>query len=487
MTTATLNLADDYADVSDPSGEPIAVWERVSTDMSRQDITSQTRDLKAYVSAGSYRVERVFRFEASAFHGKHTGQQAEMMADVEAGRYATIVAAMSSRYERRGWQHAMITALQLHTLGARIVAIDDEHYGDMSSELGGISTMLKAKSNHDYSQAISDNVSRKFRVMDAEGYHRGGIPAGYVAEGAKGSKRLVKRAAVAELVVAAFVDSAAGKSTVRIARTFKAASERYGLRLPVTADGVAKMLRSPEYSTGSHKPGSACQCKFPPLVSPAQQRDAIAAISERTTGDNVSSRAIAKEDFSGALFCGSGDVQHGRMYRYTGGGKPKSDGTPTPRVRRYRCESCGKSVNAGYADAEVNRVMSAQSWPWLVPFTTDPNADRDRRIAEIDAELASLPVAKTPSDRAERRRTEDSLYAERDNLASIPDKPAETYATRKTDDSGRELTEGDRWTQMTPAEQRDELTAGSVYVYVRSAPGRTGAVLVTTEFEASQE
>lgn len=147
MTSATVASAaalDDYAGVSDPSGEPIAVWERVSTDMTRQDIASQTRDLKAFISAGAYRVVRVFRFEASAFHGEHTDQQAEMIADIEASRYRTVVAAMSSRYERRGWQYAMFAALQLHMMGARIVAIDDDSYGDMSSELGGIATMFKA-------------------------------------------------------------------------------------------------------------------------------------------------------------------------------------------------------------------------------------------------------------------------------------------------------------------------------------------------------
>lgn len=66
---------DDYAHVSNPDGEPIAVWERVSTDMTKQEIAAQTRDLVAFIGAGSYNVVRVFRFEASAFKGKHTASR----------------------------------------------------------------------------------------------------------------------------------------------------------------------------------------------------------------------------------------------------------------------------------------------------------------------------------------------------------------------------------------------------------------------------
>jgi DNA invertase Pin-like site-specific DNA recombinase len=481
MTTTLAMCAADYADVSDPSGEPIAVWERVSTDMSRQDITSQTRDLKSYIGAGSYSVVRVFRFEASAFHGKHTGQQAEMMADVEAGRYATIVAAMTSRYERRGWQHAMITALQLHTMGARIVAIDDASYGDMSSVMGAFGTIMKAEGNHDYSKAISDNVSRKFRVMDAAGYHRGGIPAGYAAEGVKGEKKLAPHPVAAAIVIESFTDSAAGKSTPKVARTFKAANERYGLRLPVTADGVAKMLRSPEYSTGHHKAGSACRCKFAPLVSPAQQKLAVAALEARRTGDNVSSRrgpGEANPDFSGALWCAACGA--GRMYRYSGGRKLHKNGSYSPPVRRYHCEACGKSVKADAADQAVNDLMSSDRATWYVPFATDPNADRDRALEAVKTALAGL--ASQGLDRRAEQAARESLWTEQDRLGAIPDQPAETFGVPRRDAEGRALTEGDRWVQFSPAERRDWLSAGEPFrILVKSAPGRTGAVEVSQE------
>src|SRR5579859_4513776 len=217
--TVMADLGADYADVSRADGEPIAVWERVSTDMTRQEIASQTRDLRQFIGAGRYRVERVFRFEASAYHGEHTGEQAAMLADVQAGRYLTVVSAMSSRYERRGWQHAMFFGLQLHFAGARVVAVDDPSYGDMSNLMGGFQTMMKAQSNHDYSKAISDNVNRTFRLMDDEGAFRGIAPAGYEVQGSERSKRLV---------------TAAGRRTVTRTRKDAAASKAAGER--VTAE-----------------------------------------------------------------------------------------------------------------------------------------------------------------------------------------------------------------------------------------------------------
>lgn len=470
---------DDYADVSNADGESIAVWERVSTDMTRQDIKSQTADLRAFIGAGSYRVERVFRFEASAFHGKHVPEQAEMLADVEAGRYLTVVAAMSSRYERRGVKHALRFALDLDLYGARVIAIDDPSYGDMSSELGIIGTVFKAKSNFEYSKAISDNVNRANRLRDAQGVHRGASISGYVITGAKGAKQLEMHPDAAGIVAQAFADCTTGKSTPKIARTFKAANERYGLKLPETPDGVAKMLRMREYSAGRHGEGHACQCRFTPLVSPAQQDAAVTAMDARTTGDNVSSRAISKDDYSGALWCAACGL--GRLYRYYGGGRKRKDGSLTPRARRYQCDNpaCHKSVKADSADAEIARILSSDPEPWWDGKNVDPNAERDMRIREIDAELASLPVARTPADRISRREVEDTLYAERDTLAAIPSRPRQTFTEIRKDASGKGLTRGDQWRMMTPPERRDSLTAeGSEHAFVRTAGDRSGAVVV---------
>jgi DNA invertase Pin-like site-specific DNA recombinase len=470
---------DDYTDVSSPDGEPIAVWERVSTDMTRQDIASQTRDLRKFIADGSYRVERVFRFEASAFHGDHAPEQAEMLADVAAGRYKTVVAAMSSRYDRQPPKYALYFATKLNIeYDARVVAIDDPNYGDMDSEMGIIGTVFKAKSNYDYSKAISDNVNRKFRTMDAEGFHRGGFPAGYVAVGPKGCKNLELHPVASELVMQAFLH---GSSTPVIARTFKAANARYGLRLPASPEGVALMLRAPEYSTGRHKQDSACQCTFPPLVSPAQQEAAVAALENRRTGDNVSSRAIAKDDFSGAVWCPCGASLP--MYRYFSGGRKHTDGTPGPRTRRYVCKTsaggCGKSVAADETDREIDRIMGTDITPWWVPFTTDPNAERDRSLVAITQALKDLPNLGLDEDAEDAKRAE--LRAERKRLQAIPDQPAVTFAKVKTDEHGKSLSQGDHWQMMTGAEKRDSLTAaGSDFPFAYRDGGR-----VVVEFRPS--
>lgn len=497
-----------YSDVSDPSGEPVAIWERVSTDMTRQEVATQTRDLKAFLTAGSYRVVKVFRFEASAFHGHHEPQLAEMLSDAASGQYKTVISAMSSRYERRGWQNAMLVALQLWQSGARVVAIDDPNFGNMDDLMGGFNTMMKAQSNHDYSKAISDNLNRANRLYDhlPNPAFRGAIPGGYKTVGDTGSKALEPAEETAEAVREAFRDAGTGTSTPVIARRFRAVNERLGERratakgrtgykmppgvakLPITADGVAKMLRSPVYSTGRrswvNEAGETITHRCEPLVTVAVQQAAIAGIESRRTGDNVTPRAARKEDFSGALFCPD-DL--GRMYRYFGGQRKRKDGTRGPKTRRYVCSKCGKSVNADQADQAVDDTLSRDSFWWLVPVTVDRNAERDRQLAEVQRELRELPSLGLDEE------TEDSVRAElrqrRKALEAIPDQPLEERAEIKTDDRGRQLTEGDRWSQMTMPVRRDYLLCGALVVTVH-AETKGGPVVAEmlreTDFEGNE-
>ncbi|HXL92535.1 MAG TPA: hypothetical protein VN969_26670 [Streptosporangiaceae bacterium] len=77
-----------------------------------------------------------------------------------------------------------------------------------------------------------------------------------------------------------------------------------------------------------------------------------------------------KADLSGLLWClacseirddDGNAVQDGRLYRYFGGKTtPRADGSIPERVRRYRCQTCGKSVRADDADAEVDQLMGAR-------------------------------------------------------------------------------------------------------------------------------
>jgi DNA invertase Pin-like site-specific DNA recombinase len=498
MSTPT-DLTTDYADVSNPAGEPVAIMERVSTDSTRQDFASQTTDLKTFIRAGSFRVVKVLRFEASAYKGKHEAQLSEIKADVAAGLYRTILAAMSSRYERRGAKAALRFALDLDDAGARVVAVDDAGYGDMSSEMGIIGTVLKAKSNFDYSNDISKNVSRKFREMDARGAWRGMPPAGYQVRGEKWGKYLEPHPVTGPEVTWAF---SCLQSTPVISRRFRAvnAAHAIGTRvtpkgrirpkydddyrpLPETADGVGKMLRNEAYATGKWPlPDGEHHHVADALVSPSQRNASLAALTARRTGDNVTSRAIPKDDFSGALRCA---WDGGRMYRYFGGNRKRADGSRGPKVRRYACETCQRSVNAEVADRKVNARMAADSFLWVVPVPVDPGAERDRKILGLEDELEILgKTARTEGwSRAERRAREDSVYDQIDKLREFQPDPMWYRADVMTDSQGRSLTRGDQWEAMSPAERRDLLASGTVVFEVKAAPGRMGDV----EVDASGE
>lgn len=498
MTTAS-TAADQhkYADVSDPNGEPVAVWERVSTDLTRQEIMAQTRDIRAYLKAGSYRVARVFSIEASAYHGKHDPELQAALADVAGGRYTAVIAAMSSRFERRGWKALMRYMLELDEAGGRLVAVDDPKFGDVSTVTGAFGTVMDGDRNHSYSEQISHNVNRANRLRDENNVFRGSIPSGYTAVGPDGAKQLEPRPVASEAVVEAFIDAANRKSTTAIARTFKALCEREGLyqdkpvkdengdytgktrrryALPVTWQGVQKCLHNPLYSTGRYlvtrHDGSVYTYHGPALVSPAQQRAAITSLQARHTGDNITSRAIAKDDYSGVLRCDACG-EHGRMYRYY-----------ASKRRRYRCESCHATVHGPNTDEALHEKMSAYTAPWYLHRTEDLNAERDRRIANIDAELDTLN--RTARDNAwtrqHKRDVEDALFEQRDKLSAMPDREPVSHVDVHMD-GDRALSEGDHWLTMTTAERRDLLTGGSVMVYVKATADRSGNVLVDVERE----
>lgn len=484
--TSSADLASTYDHVSSPDGEPVAIWERVSTDLTRQEIAAQTRDIRAYLERGSYRVVRVFRIEASAYHGKHDPELQAALADVTNGRYTAIIAAMSSRFERRGWKTLMRYMLELDEAGGRLVAVDDPQFGDVSTVMGAFGTVMDGDRHHSYSDQISHNVNRANRLRDEQNVFRGAIPSGYESVGLDGAKQLVPHPVGGDAMTAAFVDIANGQSTPAIARRFKRVNAEYNedlpegarrLRLPETWQGVQKCVHNDLYSTGNYRiqrhDGSEYVYHGPALVSPAQQRAAIAALNARHTGDNVTSRGIAKDDFSGSLWCGSCGT--GRMYRYY-----------ASKRRRYRCDNleCHKTVHGPNTDAELHEQMAGYSAPWYVHRIEDLNAERDRRIANIDEELDNLNRTARVNGwtRQQKRDVEDALFEQRDKLAAIANREPVTLVDVRHDGE-RALTEGDHWLTMTMAERRDLLTTGTVMVYVHATADRSGHVVVDIERE----
>jgi hypothetical protein len=416
---------------------------------------------------------------------------------IRAGLITVIVVAHSSRLSRLDPREAQMFRLQVGMAGGRIVSHDEPNLG-RDDIVGDIVTLLAERDNHEYSKTLSGHIRRKFRnEVDANNGFRGVAPTGYAITGEKYRKQLTpsdgvcrcanaknapkyhKRCLIsAQMVREAIADCGTGTSTVTL-----------GKRLGMTPDAVAKMIRNPTYSTGRyeirHRDGSGVYVyRCEPLVKPEVQKAAIAALEARRTGDNVASRAIAKEDFSGAVWCGHCD---GRMYRYFGGGRKRADGTTGPKVRRYKCENCPKSVKADEADKAVNDLMSADD-SWWMRSRLIPGDDHSAELARAQDELDSLGARRLP--RAEMLAETTRLYDEIDRLEALPSTPARTVYERARDDNGRVISEGEHWGLMTMPERREWLLSRAAvthYPTVKSAPGRTGVVIADVAYLPADE
>lgn len=441
-----------------------AVLKRVSTDLTRQEIGNQDSDVARAVEAGGITVVRTFELEASAYHGEQAPALAEILADVRAGRYTVVVAAMTSRFERRGYKALFRFALDLDAAGGRLVAADDPHFGDLDSDLGFLATFFAGKKDFDYSDAISKNVNRANRRSDAEGSFRGSIPDGYMVIGEKRSKKLVPDVAgvrrhSADTIAQAIRDCAAGTSAKSLAA-----------RLGMDMSGMRHILHNKVYSTGVYKirrraDGVIVQFRTEPLVTVAEQDAAIAAMEARRWAPAVESRGQYKDDFSGALWCGACESAEGRMYRCFNGS----------RTRYYRCSECGKSVKADAADAEANRVIRESQAPFLehVPGEQDTTAsDLERaRIELTEVSGRGLPLADAI---AEMTRLDAVITT----LESLPSKPF-VWIQRM-----RGLF-GDHWAELDALGRREWLQSGQFWVRVKATPGRKGGVLADIEYDGT--
>lgn len=496
------------------TGTPAARFIRVSGDT--QDEKSQVRDCDTV--AGANGLEFVMPdFQLHAVSGskgdkRHLAALGNALAAIRSGTICALVVAHSSRLTRLKPDEADLFALQVRMAGGRIYSHDEPHYGagDLMSKF---SALMAHEQNHAYSTTQGDHINRKFRnEIDAGGWFRGYPPAGYAVTGEKYKKALMpatgrtdvprKRMVNGEkAVIMVTLPSAQDVRDAFTDATTGTGIKALGKRLGVTPDAVAKMLRNPVYGTGRYEVTSHRDCphdaackgdgksgtcahvtvahRCEPLVDPDVQVAAIAALEARHTGDNVTSRSLrdGKGDFSGAVLCGHCG---GRMYRYFGGGRPRADGTPVPRSRRYKCVSCPKSVHADNADTAVHDLMSAQRLPWmrarLIPGN-DNSAALDRVIIEL-RELGGRGMDEAAED-AERTR----LRAERRRLEGLPSIPARTVTEMVTRADGAAITEGDHWDALGMAERREWLTGRDFSVLLTAAPGRTGAVIAEIERE----
>jgi hypothetical protein len=475
-----------------------AVLKRVSTDLTRQDITNQDGDVARAIEANDIHVVRTFELAKSAYHGAGIADTlAEILADVRNGLYTTVIAAMTSRFERRGYKALFRFMLDLDAVGGRLIAADDPHFGDLDSDMGFLATFFAGKKDFDYSDAISRNVNRANRKTDAEGVFRGSVPNGYMLVGGKRSRSLVPdltgarwtethkgcpKGATCRSEGGALVEGSQCRSyrhptSDEIARAIRdcasgTSAKRLAERLNMDMSGMRYLLNNGVYSTGVYKikrrsDGVTVQFKTAPLVTVAEQDAAVAAMEARRWNDTVSSRGLFKDDFSGALWCGLCESEQARVYRCRNGSG----------VRYYRCSECGKSAKAASADAEVDRVLRESTAPWLevVPGEIDTTA-ADLERARIELTEVSGRGLSLDETIAEVTR----LHALIEDLSSKPSKPF-SWVQRM-----RGLF-GDHWAELDPQGRREWLQSGQFRVLIKAAPGRRGEVVAEIEYGSTGE
>jgi DNA invertase Pin-like site-specific DNA recombinase len=460
---------------------------RVSGD--GQDESSQRGSCKRAADREGLNITREIQLHAvSGFKGapRHLAAMADALNAVRTGEVQAIVVAHSSRAARLPHRDVIRWQWDVEEAGGRLVSDDETGWARGATAMDDAWSLMTAGENHKKSEDISAHVNRTFRQMDAEGMFRGQPPAGYETAGDKRNMRLVPAPARRDVTRHRKDRAASAGAGERVsypvtvtlpsaqdvkdafADAHKVSTVKLGQRLSMTPDAVAKMLRNRVYSTGQYEVKRAdgvttvhaCEA----LVKVAVQDRAIAALERRRTGDNVTSRALAKDDLSGALWCGQ--CAQGVMYRYYSG----KDGA---RIARYKCSSCCKSVKAQAADAAVHALMSARNIVWLEPVWIE-GSDHQDELDRVGLLLSELPKRGLSDDDEDAERAR--LRAERKRLEALP-REAAHWAGRYTG-----YTEGGRWNRMATSERRAWLNSGEFRIYAAPAPGRTGNVDVNFEY-----
>lgn len=426
-------------------GERAAVWKRVSTDLTRQEIRNQDTGIDQHVSRHDYEVTRTFELAASAYKGEHEADLRATVEDVKAGLYTVIVFAMTSRIERRGWKTLMRYLLELDALGARVEAVDDPNFGKLDDDnpLTGAMTMLKGHGDYQYSKNISFNVNQAFSRMDEEGSFRGRAPFGYRITGEWRAKRLEPDPEISPVIVLIFERCAAGDSVRAIADWLQ---REHGIRRSVS-ELTRMVLRRPLYWTGRLEirkgDGTRAVKRTEPIIGKALFDAANQSLDTRAS-TVPKPRLPRRDDFSTAVYCPEGHA----LYRCI-------TGNPGHRLRYYRCHPCGLVWQADVADTLVAALMSSDAAPEAT-YVIIPGSDHSAELERIAAELQELGQRGLPDEEEDQLRKE--LRGRRDELKSLPVIPA----TRKLQFTGR--TWGEAWAAMTHAEKIEYMRSGEFQV-----------------------
>lgn len=448
-----------------------ARWIRVSSGSQSEESQIPVIDDKC-AELGWEVIDRTFRLhDKSASKGEQQAEQDAAVDALAAGEFDVLVCTESDRLDRRGPRAAYAFLWRLEVVAGRsdvVFVANDPKFGqdDIGSEI--LSTIRMAGAR-DEIKLKKRRINETFREMDANGAFRGQPPVGYEAVGVKYAMRLVPSSR-AQDIRDAFIDAAGDFSTTAL-----------GERLGMIPDAVSKMLKNKVYSTGRYEvhrhDGVVAVHRCEPLVTVAQQNAALEGLKRRRTGDNVSSRALTEDDYSGALWCPCGASTG--MHRYFAGGRKNKNGTTSPKVRRYRCDGpdgCGKSVRADDADSEAEKEMRVlDNVPVLVTRVVNDAAGYKDELERVILELRELPLRGLDDDQEDAEKTR--LRAERDRLKPLAEAEGErrTVSEILRREDGSIVTHGQRWAALDMAGRRIALTR-ELKITVQSLGDRSGRV-----------
>ena len=201
--------------------EQAAQWFRVSTD--KQDEKNQHDDVSRHITAHGYEVARTFTLHAvSAARGAQEPELAELLADVEAGRYTVVVVAQSSRLDRRDNLDAQIAfAAMVRLAGGRVESVDEPEFG--TGDLPGwINTFITMNGNAKFIRDLKNNIRRGKDRVRANGALDGKPAWGFSVEGPKYNRRLVPTAQAREYVPQIYDRITTGQSLAQVCRWLEA-------------------------------------------------------------------------------------------------------------------------------------------------------------------------------------------------------------------------------------------------------------------------
>jgi hypothetical protein len=228
-----------------------------------------------------------------------------------------------------------------------------------------------------------------------------------------------------------FTRAAEGQPVTRV----QAWLEALGYRKTISS--ITGTLRRKVYWTGNYQvtdhAGVVQIHRVAPLVAKAVADAAIADLESRSHVVKKP-RKPRQPDYSGAVRCGQ---CLGPAYR-------SFNGSDQWRVRVYRCRPCKVQWNADLADAQLEEMMSGDTWP-EVELVIVPGADWSAEQDRVQDELLNLAARGLPEEDEDEERVR--LRRELKRLKALP----VVAPTRKLVMTGR--TRGTAWAEMSHNER----------------------------------